>query len=107
MSKLENLLNECRYYRGEAEMPDDINPDFILFFIAEDAAVKAVMRGDEAKALAGYKAIGEPGKYTNIPPIILTYLFGIYCKGTDMDPAVLIEPFEKEFLHDYMTSMVM
>lgn len=107
MRKLEKLLNECRYYRCEVEMPRDLNPDFILFWIAESAAVQAVMRGDENKCLSGYYEIGEPGKYTNISPIILAFLFGIFCKGADTNPADLIESFEKDFLPSYMASTVM
>jgi hypothetical protein len=107
MSKLENLLNECRYYRGEAEKPQDLNPQFSLFWIAEWSAVEALMRGDENEILADYKEIGEPGKYTNVSPIILDLLFWLYCKGVDKNPADLIEPFEKKFLPRYMASTVM
>lgn len=107
MSKLEKLLNECRYYRCEAERPRDLNPDFILFWIAESAAVEAVMSGEENEILSDYTEIGEPGKHTNISPVILDLLFWIFCKGTDKNPADLVESFEKDFLPSYMASTVM
>jgi len=107
MSKLENLLNECRYYRGEAEKPQDLNPQFSLFWIAERSAVEAVANGEESEVLSDYSKIGKPGKNTKVSPVILDLLFWVFCKGADKDPADLVEPFEKKFLPRYMASTVM
>lgn len=87
-------------------MPKDLDWNFVDFWIAEHAAVHAVIRGEEGKFLSAYKAIGEPGKYTNIPPILLAGLFGYYCKGEDKSPADLIASFEKKYLPSYMASTV-
>ena len=111
MSKNENekikneLLKSCRYYKGEPSAPKGIH---ILFWIAEEAAVRRVESGrDIDELLSGYKAIGEPGKASGVHPLILDSLFTLYCKGSNTAPWDNIESFEKNHLPRYMASTSM
>lgn len=101
---IEKLMNECRYYRGEADVPENINPDFIPFWLSEASAVDATLEGRETRLLNEYEKAGKPGSSTKVNPVILAALFAYFCKGAMSSPSDLIKPFETSFLPRYMAS---
>lgn len=100
----ESVLKCCRYYHGEEECPEHLQGRAISFWFNEFFAVDIAAQGDVDSYLADYKAIGEPGKSTNINPIILATMFFRTCKGSEFSPEELIEPFENIYLKDYIAS---
>lgn len=102
--KSEDLLKQCRYFRGEDEIPETLPDEYIRFWLAEATAVDALRDGTEDDFLSDYKQLGEPGASSNLPSILLAVLFATYCKGQDVSPEQLAESFAAQFLTDYTAS---
>lgn len=101
------LLKFCRFYRGESSIPESLDDDQVVYWLAESAAVNAVEEGYEDEMLSAYTAIGEPGKFSKLPPVLLSALFFLYCKSSDQSPADNVENFEKFYLPRYTASTSM
>lgn len=101
------LLKSCRYFRGESSIPASLDDESVGFWLAEASAVDAVEEGKTDRLLSAYKSTGEPGKASNLPPILLAALFEYFCKGYDASPADCLEPFEKRYLPSYIASTSM
>ncbi|MCM1066816.1 MAG: hypothetical protein NC418_04480 [Muribaculaceae bacterium] len=107
MSYNNPLLKSCRYYRGESSIPSTLNDDEVGFWLAEASAIDAMEEGSVYKLMSAYEAAGEPGKATNLNPILLASLFFHFCKGSDYSPAECVSVFEEVYLPRYMASTSM
>lgn len=101
------LKKSCKFFNGELNIPCHLHGDAAGFWLAESEAANAVLEGTADEFLSDYKEMGEPGAFSKVPPLILSILFAMFCKGADCSPFDCVEPFESLYLPRYIASTSM
>lgn len=102
-----DLLKSCRYYKGESDIPSSLDGLEVGYWLAESVAVDAVEEGRTGRFVGAWLEAGEPGKDSNLPPVLLSTLFFNFRKGSNNSPAETIKAFVDVYLPRYIASTSM
>ncbi len=102
----EELIKQCRYYKGEKECPSQYSgfesKRFSFFFWIAEKTYCNSTDSQRRKSANEFFSQFPLGIKTNILPALAGELLGMYSKGRDMTEASNINGFEKTFISSYL-----
>ena len=102
----QELINQCRYYKGEEENPyEDEDGDSSLFWFYEQKWVQFSLKGrsnDMQLFLQEYESAGG-SDFPNVPSSLIALLFNRYCHFGGASPRSQMENFKKLIRNSYLS----
>lgn len=110
MANKNDLLQFCRYYKGEKEFPSSLSRTSDMAFLFWEAEQKYVENDDvdfEANVVQQYFDAGLAGAALDLPLFLSACLFVVYNKHSDCDLYVSAAYFVRDFLPAYLGLTIM